>query len=123
MNYGIHLLGNDKFTMVGAMYDINGQSSIGIGNAYNYVDNLYLQYAIHYGSLYMLTILIISSAVLFYMCKHKVPSTVLLLFALMLLVSLIDDGMLKLPYNLFLILVAEVMWGSTNNSYYKFDLS
>lgn len=41
---------------------------------------------------------------------------------LMAIVSIVDDGMLKLQYNIFMLLAVEVMFGKSNNSYYDKDV-
>lgn len=49
--------GSKSFKMNGIGYDASGNSLLGIGSVYNYVDNLYVQYLIQYGILFMIIIL------------------------------------------------------------------
>lgn len=120
--YGIGWLGSKSFTMNGIEYDAYGNSLLGIGSVYNYVDNLYVQYLIQYGILFIMIILAVLFIVSVRLKKNDKSRVILTLFMLMALVSIVDDGMLKLQYNMFMLLAVEVMFGKLNNSYYDKDV-
>lgn len=108
--------------MNGIGYDASGNSLLGIGSVYNYVDNLYVQYLIQYGILFMIIILAVLFIVPVRLKKNDKSKVILTLFMLMAIVSIVDDGMLKLQYNIFMLLAVEVMFGKLNNSYYDKDV-
>lgn len=122
VTYGIGWLGSKSFEMNGIGYDAYGNSLLGIGSVYNYVDNLYVQYLIQYGILFMISILAVLFIVLVRLKKNDKSKVILTLFMLMAIVSIVDDGMLKLQYNIFMLLAVEVMFGKSNNSYYDKDV-
>lgn len=122
VTYGIGWLGSKSFKMNGIGYDASGNSLLGIGSVYNYVDNLYVQYLIQYGILFMIIILAVLFIVPVRLKKNDKSKVILTLFMLMAIVSIVDDGMLKLQYNIFMLLAVEVMFGKSNNSYYDKDV-
>ena len=102
--YGYNLFGQ-KINWVG-----NGLSESGIKNSseYLYVDNLYIQILQRHGLVILLILLIILTITLNHLLRKKeyVLSLILIVLSFH---AMIDDLILNLHYNIFLILIGTLM--------------
>lgn len=108
--YGYNLFGQ-KINWVG-----NGLSESGIKNSseYLYVDNLYIQILQRHGLVILLILLIILTITLNHLLRKKeyVLSLILIVLSFH---AMIDDLILNLHYNIFLILIGTLMNQSQSN--------
>ena len=101
--YGVSLFGNSEISWVGNGLDIYGNKNPA---AYLYVDNLYLQLLQRFGVIFFAAFLIIFTAACFKYLKRK-DYHMLLILAVLALHGIIDDLIIYLYYNTFL-LVADI---------------
>ena len=106
--YGYNLFGQ-KINWIGNGLDINGQRGL---SEYLYVDNLYIQILQRYGLFVLCILLLILTLTLHTLLKRKeyVLSLILIVLSFH---AMIDDLILNLHYNIFLILIGVLM-----NRYY-----
>lgn len=102
--YGYNLFGQ-KINWIGNGLDINGQRGL---SEYLYVDNLYIQILQRYGLFVLLILLLIFTLTLHYLLKQKQYVLSLILIILSFHV-MIDDLIINLHYNIFLILIGTLM--------------
>lgn len=102
--YGYNLFGQ-KINWIGNGLDINGQRGL---SEYLYVDNLYIQILQRYGLFVLLILLLIFTLTLHYLLKQKqyVLSLILIILSFH---AMIDDLIINLHYNIFLILIGTLM--------------
>lgn len=102
--YGYKLFGQ-KINWIGNGLDINGQRGL---SEYLYVDNLYIQILQRYGLFVLLILLLIFTLTLHYLLKQKqyVLSLILIILSFH---AMIDDLIINLHYNIFLILIGTLM--------------
>lgn len=102
--YGYNLFGQ-KINWVGNGLDINGQKRL---SEYLYVDNLYIQILQRYGLFVLVILLLIFTLTLHYLLKQKqyVLSLILIILSFH---AMIDDLIINLHYNIFLILIGTLM--------------
>lgn len=102
--YGYNLFGQ-KINWVGNGLDINGQKGL---SEYLYVDNLYIQILQRYGLFVLVILLLIFTLTLHYLLKQKqyVLSLILIILSFH---AMIDDLIINLHYNIFLILIGTLM--------------
>ena len=102
--YGYNLFGQ-KINWVGNGLNANGFKSL---SEYLYVDNLYIQILQRYGLVILLILLIILTATLNHLLRKKeyVLSLILIVLSFH---AMIDDLIINLHYNIFLILIGTLM--------------
>ena len=102
--YGYNLFGQ-KINWIGNGLDINGQRGL---SEYLYVDNLYIQILQRYGLFVLLILLLIFTLTLHHLLKQKQYVLSLILITLS-FHAMIDDLIINLHYNIFLILIGTLM--------------
>lgn len=102
--YGYKLFGQ-KINWIGNGLDINGQRGL---SEYLYVDNLYIQILQRYGLFVLVILLLIFTLTIYYLLKQKqyVLSLILIILSFH---AMIDDLIINLHYNIFLILIGTLM--------------
>ena len=102
--YGYNLFGQ-KINWIGNGLDINGQKGL---SEYLYVDNLYIQILQRYGLFVLVILLVIFTLTLHHLLKQKqyVLSLILIILSFH---AMIDDLIINLHYNIFLILIGTLM--------------
>lgn len=102
--YGYKLFGQ-KINWIGNGLDINGQRGL---SEYLYVDNLYIQILQRYGLFVLVILLLIFTLTIHYLLKQKqyVLSLILIILSFH---AMIDDLIINLHYNIFLILIGTLM--------------
>ena len=90
---------------IGNGLDINGQRGL---SEYLYVDNLYIQILQRYGLFVLVILLVIFTLTLHHLLKQKqyVLSLILIILSFH---AIIDDLIINLHYNIFLILIGTLM--------------
>ena len=104
MLYGVSLFG-ENIKWIGAGLNIFGKRDL---TNYLYVDCFYIQILQHYGIIFTLFFLIVSTVVM-YKCYKLGLYNMLLFFALVALHGLIDDLMLYVEYNTFWMAVIPIL--------------
>ena len=102
--YGYNLFGQ-KINWIGNGLDINGQRGL---SEYLYVDNLYIQILQRYGLFVLIILLVIFTLTLYHLLKQKQYVLSLILITLS-FHAMIDDLIINLHYNIFLILIGTLM--------------
>ena len=102
--YGYNLFGQ-KINWIGNGLDINGQREL---SEYLYVDNLYIQILQRYGLFVLVILLLIFTLTLHHLLKQKQYVLSLILITLS-FHAMIDDLIINLHYNIFLILIGTLM--------------
>ena len=102
--YGYNLFGQ-KINWIGNGLDINGQKVL---SEYLYVDNLYIQILQRYGLFVLVILLFILTFTLHYLLKQKqyILSLILIILSFH---AMIDDLIINLHYNIFLILIGTLI--------------
>lgn len=105
--YGVKLFGLGNVGWVGNGLDAYGNKSHG---SYLYVDNMYIQLLQRYGFVFIILFLILATIVMIQCYKRK-DYLLTILFALIALHGLIDDGVLYLQMNTFWLLFGSTAFG------------
>jgi len=104
---GFHLLPDKDFVMIGGGLDLDGSL---YSNAYNYIDNLYLQILLLYGIILLVLYLVLNTAIMRKLVDREPRGYLLMLFSMLALQAFIQDSWWFLWYNTFLFVVVDVWW-------------
>ena len=110
--YGISLFGNSAITWVGNGLDIYGNQST---ETYLYVDNMYLQLLQRFGIIFFAVFVILFTVVCYKYLKRKDYHMLVILFVLA-LHGIIDDLIMYLYYNTFLLVAGIALLETARSS-------